>query len=463
MPENNENQNEAINLDNVLNTGENSNRTPIPNEGNDDLTPDQIQAKSDADKIKADADKVIADKAALEAGGDGNKGELTPEEITAAKEENSNSLKTLLSSSTDESTLDAESKAVRSELLEKYKGTKFDAEGNILDATDKIVATFDDVLKYSTEEEALTLDDKGNQVDTEGKIIKTVLELAVENTVVNKLHSESDYEFLNDDDTTKIYSDDEKGIKDFTNDVSKQRFEEWKSEFFNQTPELAEIAKHILSGGSIDTYNSAVDYSKIDATKLTIDDKLRYIRRSYEITGLNEERINSLLQLFQDSNSVDAEVAKALPALQANEEAVSTKRDVDYKKTIDDRNIKVEKYWEGVEEVVNKGVLIDISIPETEKAPFFEYLSASVDDKGNSKEMLDAKNETVEQQLQVKYLRFKGFDLSKLVDSKVRTAKVVSLRDRIKKSAKLTITPVNVADKSKTSGEKDITIDALLG
>lgn len=456
----NDDKSQDVNLDNVFNTGENTNRTPTSNEGNDNLTPEQIQAK-------ADADKANADKAALEAGktgdaDDSNKGDLTPEEIAAAELENSNSLKTLLSSDTDESTLDAESKAIRSELLEKYKGTKFDVEGNILDVTDKIVATFKDVLKYSTEEETLTLDDKGNQVDTEGKIVKTVLDLAIENTVVNKIHSESDYEFQNDDGTTKIYSDDEDGIKELTNDMSAQRLEEWKSEFFNQTPELAEVTKHLLSGHTMNTYNSTVDYSKIDTTTLTKDDKLRYIRRSYEVSGVNEERVNSLMQLFQDSNTVDTEVDKALTALQTHEDAVTLKRDKDYQDAIDERNRENDKYWGEVEKVVNKGTLNDISIPKTEKAAFFEYLSTSIDDKGNSKEMLDTKKETLEQQLQVKYLRFKGYDLSKLVDSKVRTTKVISLRDRIRRSAKLKSTPINDAKESKTSGETNITIDTLL-
>lgn len=456
MPE--EQKIEDINLDNVLNTGENSNRilssdTNIEDE-NKDLTPEQIQAKADADKAAEEASKSSDD--------DANKG-LTPEQIAAVQEENSNSLKTLLSTFMDESTLTDDNKSIRTQLLEKHKGTSFDAEGNIIDAQGNTVASFEDLLKYSTEKDKVILDDKGNQIDTEGKIVKTNVELAIENTVVNKLHSESDYEFLNDDDTVKIYSDDEKGIKDFTNDVSAQRFEEWKSEFFSQTPELAEITKHILSGKSIDTYNSAIDYSKLDVIDMSKDDKLKYIRRSYEIAGLSEERINGLVQLFVDSNTVDTEITKALPALQANEEAARNQRDVDYQTTIDTRNIATEKYWNDVETTVNKGTFNDISIPEKDKVGFFDYLSSVVDDKGNSKEMLDTNKETLEQKLQIKYLRFKGYDLSELVNTKVRTQKVQSLKELIKKSAALKDTPINDANKGTTSREVDVTINSLLG
>jgi len=443
--------NTEITLDNVINTGENENRIPIP--PNDSApTPEEVEAKR------------IADEAALKAKGadEGSEGDLTPEQIAAAQEENSNSLKTLLSSFKDETTLSDDDKGIRTDLLTKHKGSSFDAEGNILDANGNTLVSFEKLLEYSTEEETLTLDDKGNQIDTEGNIVKTNVELAVENTVVNKLHSESEYEFLNDDGTTKIYSDDDAGIKDFTNDVSAQRFEEWKGEFFSQTPELAEITKHLLSGGTVDTYKSSIDYSKLDITTMSKDDKLKYIRRSYEVTGLAEERINDLLQLFVDSNTVDKEIGKALPALQTYEEKQTTDRDNAYEQSVKERNKANEEYWGNVEVTVNKGTLSDITIPDTDKPAFFDYLSTAVDDKGNSKEMLDSKKETLEQQLQVKYLRFKGYDLSKLVDSKVGTQKIVSLRDRIKKSAKLSAVSTSSSANTSTKAPADITIDSLL-
>ena len=437
-----------ISLDNVLNTGENENRTVESNEG---LTAEEIAAKA------------TADAAAAKDNEDNEEGNApTDEEVAASQQENVHTLQNLFNTFADEASLSEDNKAIRTQLLDKHKGTAFDAEGNIVDAEGKVLTTSKELIDYSVAEDKVVLDDKGNQVDTEGNVVKTNVEIAVETTVVNKLHSESDYEFLNEDGSVRIYSDDEAGIKEFTNDVSGERFNEWKSEFFNQTPELAEVTKHLLSGKSLDTYNTSVDYSKLDTTDMSKDEKMKYIRRSFEVTGLGEERINGLLQLFTDSNTIDSEVAKALPALQAHEEQESTQRDADYQQSVENRNTQIAQYWQEVESTVTAGKLNDISIPDNDKQGFFDYLSAVVDDKGNSQEMLDSRKETTEQQLQMKYLRFKGYDLSKLVDSKVKTQKVATLKDLIRKSAKIKSTPVNDSRKNVTSGKDNISIDTLL-
>lgn len=439
---------EDISLDNVLNTGEDGDaKVTVPAE--DTKTPEQI---AEAARIAAEAD----------AGKEDDKDTLTPEQIAATQQENSNNLKALLGTMVQEEGLSEEDKTLRTDLLTKFKGTTFDSEGNILNEKGEQVASFDKVLEYTSEEEELTLDPKGNQIDSEGNIVKTKVELAVENTVSNKLHADSDYEFLDEEGNTKIYSDDDAGINDYANDVAGQLNEDWKSAFFNQTPELAEVSKHLLSGGTMDTYNSAVDYSKLDIATMNKDDKLKHIRRSFEVTGLGEDRINGLLQLFSDSNTIDAEVAKAIPALIANEASVATARNEAYDATMAQKRTDNINYWGTVNETVSTGKLADITIPETDKQGFFDYLSADADGKGNSQEMLDSGKETLEQQLQVKYLRFKGFDLSKLVDSKVRTEKVVSLRERMRKSAKLKTNPLN-AGNAKTSGkETEVSLSSML-
>lgn len=435
MPDNIDNSLE-INLDNVLSTGENTNRantapqpptTPPSNEENKSASMDAPAAP----------------------------------EAPQIDEENSNSLKTLLHSFIDESTLDEDNKSIRTDLLTKYKGTSFDAEGNILDAEGNIVAPFSIVLEDSLKEDEVTLDADGNQIDAEGKVVKTKVELAVENTIVNKWHAESGYEFVDEKGNTKIYTDDEAGHKEFRDDVIEQQGKEWRSAFFSQVPELADITKHLLSGKSIDTYKSAIDYTTIDIKTLSAEQKEKYIRESYG--DLDPARIDGLIQLFKDSNTIDSELEKAIPALIAKDAAAKAQRDAEYQAVIDKQHADQEKYWNEVEQTVNKGKLNDINIPDKDKAAFFDYLSTAIDAQGNSKEYLDSQKETLEQRLQIKYLRFKGYDLSKLVETKVKEAKVLSLKERIKQSAKIKSTPINDANKSKTSGGNDITIDKMLG
>ena len=425
--------NQEVNLDNVLNTGENTNRPPV--------TPVPVTPPVEPVKPVEEAASI--------------------EDAQQINEENSNSFKALLTSFIDDSTLDEDNKGIRTDLLTKYKGTSFDENGNILNEAGEIVTPFDTILKESLEEDEVAMDAEGNQIDAEGKIVKTKVELAVENTVVNKWHAESGYEFVDEQGNTKIYTDDEAGHKEYHTDLVNQQGIEWRQEFFNRTPELAEVAKHLLSGKSMDTYRSTVDYSTIDIKTLTPSDKERYIRQSFG--DMDKTRVDDLIQLFKDSNRIDSEMEKALPILQANEVRERQQRDFDYQQSVKAEQDKQMAYWNSVEQVVVKGQLNDIKIPDTDKKAFFDYLSTAIDSKGNSKEFLDSQKETLEQQLQIKYLRFKGYDLSKLVETKVKEAKVLTLKERIKQSAKIKSTPVNDANKSTTSRGQDITIDKLLG
>ena len=429
-----------ITMDNLLNTGVGTNREPI--------TPEEVKVIPEVPNTpNAPATNT-------------KQTDVPPTESTG---DNKANLQNLFTSFVNEDGLDEGNKEIRKGLLDQYKGEAFDAAGNILDKDGNIVANFSDMYEEYSKEDALTLDDKGNQINDKGEVVKTAVEVAIETTVVNKLHSESEYEFLNDDGTTKIYSDDSAGFSEFTKDVSAQRFEEFKGEFFGQHPELTEVAKHLLSGGTLDTFQKSTDYSSLDIATMTKEDKLHYIRQSYESAGLPKDRVDGLLQLFIDANLIDSEITKALPALQANDAKVKQQRDAQYQASIDERNARVEQYWNEVNNIVTKGDLGAINIPDTDKAGFFTYISQAADDRGNSKEFLDKAKETREQELMVSYLRYKGFDLGKLVDTKAKSSRVLSLKEQIQRSARITPNTVNESrQNTKTSGE-DITIANMLG
>jgi hypothetical protein len=436
------NNEDDISLDQVLNTGTGADYTPVPD--NTGGTPPADTPPAPADTPPAPQPRATDDGNADE---DGN---------------NSDNLKHLLSTFGNEEGLTEENIEVRKELLAKYGGHTFDQHGNIIDDKGEIHKSFDDLLAFTESEDTTTLDDNGNQIDEDGKIIKTALDIAREDTVINKLHEQSGYEFMDESGNIKIYSDDEDGFKELTDDMSAQRFGEWRTSFFNQTPELASVAKHLLSGGTIESYHSPTDYSAVDVTKLSDGDKERFIRRSLETKNMGKERIDSLITLFKDSALLDREALVALDDLTQYDASMKTELDERYNQAEAQREADNEAYWDGVEKVVSQGDLGDIKIPANEKQGFFDYLSMVVDDKGTTKEMVDRSNETTEQQLTFAYLRYKGYDINQLVKSKVTMSKAKSLKDMLKRGAKL---KQNVADTSTGTGKSagDVTISDLLG
>lgn len=444
---------EDITLDDVLNTGENSDRNEAPKvdaDGNPIVdTPPNPNPDDDnpAPKVDADGNPIEEEET------------RTDEEIAA---ENNDKLKNLFNTFVDETNLSDSDKANRTGLLTKYKGAGFNEDGDIIDENGQIVQSFEDIVKYLNEPTQTTVNENGDEVDAEGKVLRTKVQIAVDSTVVNKLHDESAYKFLDDDGNVKIYEDSEEGFKEFSKDISYERFNEFKEEFFGQNPVLTEVAKHLLSGNDLDTFNMGTDYSKLDASTMSKEEKISYIKRSFEVSGLDKDRVNSVVQLIIDSNSVDDEINKAIPALQKHEADTVASRDAAYQQSIEDRNDAIEKHWEDVNTVVTKGQLNEITIPDADKKDFYAYVSDAIDDKGNSKELIDRQNETLEQQLMLSYLRFKGFNLDKLVALKARETKIKGLKEMIKQSAKIESTPVN-DNQRVTSGESDITIGSLLG
>lgn len=435
---------DEITLDNILNTGVNSDQDVTDNVDIDKKSDVPATTTTDTTDTTTTTD-------------DNTKSE---EEIV---EENKTAIKDLFTSYQDESTLDDNQKSTRQELLKKYNGTTFDENGNIVDKDNKIVGAFNDIYDYLNDD-TTTTDKDGNVLDVDGNVIKTAYEVAVENTVVNKIAAESGYELKDENGNPKIYTDDDAGFNSLANDLSSVRFNEFKQEFFGQNKELTEIAKHILGGGTVSNFKQDIDYSTIDAKTISKDEKIKIITDSFLDSGLSKERANDLTTLIIDSNSVDAEFDKAKAILEANQDKRSAERDIAYQAKIEEERARVEQHWKEVEDTISNGDLGIITIPEEDKTKFNDYLSLVVDNKGNSQDMLDAQKETKEQKLTAAFLRFKGYDMSALVKKEVGKQKMASLKERLRKSANIKNASINDANKSnRTSGDEDITISSLLG
>lgn len=432
------NEEPEITLDDVLNTGVGTDRNvpePTPKEDSTPKPEDTPSPVSEEEQDKGNED----DKS------------------------NKEKLQNLFIGFSNEEEVEENKKQLRSRLISQYKGTNFDANGNIVNEQGEVVASFDDLYDYITEEKVVK-DDAGNIVDEEGNVVKSAYEVAVEETVVNSLHDNSPYQFVDENGTPKIYTDDDKGFQEFANDVAGERFEEFKEAYFNSNPLIKDVVMHLAAGNDLESFREPFDYSSLDVTALSTSEKLELISRSFAVKGVAREQIEPMMQMIKDGNQIDSQVLVAIPALQAHEDTIEQNREQQYLESVEAQNQKVEAYWNEMEQVVNTGVLSDnVSIPDNEKQAFFSYISDAVDDSGNSQDMLDSVNEKAEQKLLVSYLRYKGFDLSSLVKVAARENRVKSLKQLIKESANLSNNPVNDSSKaSVTSGEVDITIDTLL-
>jgi hypothetical protein len=375
--------------------------------------------------------------------------------------------KTLLSSFSGDVESE-DNKALRDDLLKEYKGASFDNQGNILDASGNIVKGVDALLLDMADENEATLDAEGNEIDDEGKIIKTKEELAkdakAKTPIVNEILQDLEYDFLDEAGLPKTYTDDKEGVKALAVDYATAMFNEAKDKFIENNKEAIEIAKHMALGNTIDTYNSSVDYSKIKVEDLSNDQLNKYIRQSYKLSNFSDERIDSMLELFKDGNRLKEEGKHALLALTKNDADTKTNREAAYQQQLIEDNNKQEQYWGGIKNTIAKGDIGIANIPKKDQEGFYNYMAMAVDKNGNSKEMTDRNNETLEQKVALAYFRYKGFDLNQLVTNKAQTMKSISLKQRMQDAAKINYSSSSPNKKAsgKIATSDDVSIDDML-
>tara|TARA_B100001179_G_C18576738_1_gene397913 strand:+ start:263 stop:1624 length:1362 start_codon:yes stop_codon:yes gene_type:complete len=445
-------------IDDVLGTGVGSDHEDYSSQNN---KPDADKNKDgEGGKPKPDTPKPTPKP--NEGGDNNNSGEEEEDDSNLSSEDK---IVNLLKSYNNVDGLNDAQKGVRQRLLNSYKGESFDESGNIIDADGQVIKTAAEIYeKLQAPEEAPTVDANGNQIDEEGNIIKTRLELAADKSVVNKMHLNSEYEFVDDKGAVKIYEDSDEGVNEFANDIANIRLQEFKETFFGQHPVLREVSKHLLTGGTLENFGNLVDYSKIKTEDLSKEDKLSYIRESFEKRGLSKERVADNLQRIKDGNAVDKEFDYALEDLKAIQKTEQEARDAKVKQMTEQRARDNEEQWRKIEDTIKKGKINQVSIDAKDQEGFLDYISKPINSKGQSQADLDRGKEDLEAKLLFDFFRYKGYDFETFINNRVGSKRVESLREQLLRSAKIKEEDFKQTNVSKGNSEPSaVSIEEMLG
>ena len=323
-------------------------------------------------------------------------------------------------------------------MLDMFEGaTDFDAEGNLVDAEGKQIASYEDLVNKVGAEEDAVFDDAGNLLNAEGKITTTKYELDLADSEVNKIGKELGYEFEGADGKIKLYKEGTEGLKELATDMATYQAQEANDNLFNSNPVLREVSKHLLAGGDLEDFQKPIDYSGVDITKMTFDGKKAAIKSSYMAEGLAEARASKLVETLEEGAELDAEVKASLTILQDKQDEKEEARQDLLITQERERQENMNTYWNNVKSSVTKGDLDGFNIPEQDKDSFFTYLAIPVKD-GQSQDMLDKEERTLGGELKEAYYRFKGYDVSDVVSEGVSRNRVKSLRQRIAEKKEMT-------------------------
>lgn len=359
----------------------------------------------------------------------------------------------------------------------KFGGIKLDDKGNALDATGKIVKTAEEIKASNETPTGVTiddvdykLDDKGNAVDKDGKIFKTKAELdslesADEIPVTQEILQKSGLTILGEDGKPKTYEDTPEGLLTLSNDIANEKSKAIIKDYFTKRPDLQDFAKHLDRGGNKEDYFKQQQSSwrnvKLDEKNesqlisATVTDLMR--------TGMTKEQAEETAKLYKDTDKLKEFGKAAYTRLVNADKASDEAKERAYNEQVANETLQLENHWKSVDAVVKKGVLNNITIPETERQAFFEFIAFTADEHGNSKSTIERTKLPIELQLQLDYLVFKKFDLSKLITSAVKTSQANTLRNRFKTQGAMS--GGEGADKSKmtkpNANADNISIDTL--
>jgi len=301
------------------------------------------------------------------------------------------------------------------EVLKDDDGNEVDKDGNIISHTG------------SPEDEPI-IDDAGNLIDKEGKVLKTKEEVQVELDAFDKAQKEADkgegdeggegvVEFTYTDLIAKTgftpvdekgtpieYDMTADGIASYINDASDHtadvKMGEVDSKILRKYPVLQDVVYHLeANNGNITGFDFNTNYSKIDVSKLTDDDKIGIVAKSFVAKGDSEADAMTMATLLKDANKLNTSFKTATTYLDTlNESKNKANRDAIANQHQNDLEIQ-KKYWDDINDVVLtkkafKGIeiptIIKIQVAEGKfeqktNKDFYDYLTKPIKEQGGVK------------------------------------------------------------------------------
>ena len=328
----------------------------------------------------------------------------------------------------------------------------FDREGNQIDpATKKVIKTKEEIAaekeaaasegEEEGEPESTGLfDEEGNEVDVKGKIIRTAEE--VENAYFDELPFVKQMAKMiqivpTDDEGKPIeYEDTFEGMAKYVDDVAAIRLQQKEKQHEATRPQIVkDFENHILVGGKPEEFlnSPTISIDNLKASRENDEDNKAVIRAYYKMKGFNDDEINKQIRRAEATDELYEDAAALQPQLleldkQAKEAKAAQVQEME-KQNLEARRATISK----ATDIVKSGKLGDIRIPDDQVASFLKYLFEPTErvEGGHTipKHQQERMQLSLEKDLEIAFLMFNGYNVSRLVRDKVNLDKTATLRD----------------------------------
>lgn len=350
------------------------------------------------------------------------------------------------------------------------KGNNKDGEGDDGNKDTNLEEPFQAGTTIEVGEETYTVDENGNLVDKDGKIFKEAKDVnawlkefdKVENTEdeinINAIQDAIGIQITDDSDKPIEFENNIEGIKAYINAVvetaREEHYETAINTLYQKYPILNDVLNYYLANGnSLEGFNEMPDRSGITINDSDEAQQEAIIRTAWKEQGRKGD-VESYIQYLKSSGTLLATAKEELAGLQEADAQYRKEIEEEAERKENERIAKLEKYWNGVHDVIKSRNIAGYQIPETivinkdgqkisvTPEDFFNYVYR-VDKDGLSAYERDLAAETPESrrddEILRAYLKFVGGNYSNLVSMAINKEKVATLRLRAKERTSTTV------------------------
>jgi hypothetical protein len=313
----------------------------------------------------------------------------------------------------------------------------------------------DNVDEFEDSEDFDPSEENDDEVDEED------LEDSLDDRVVFEIANTLGYEI---DDS---YDDSVEGLTDFVRDISQQVAEEQLENLFSQFPEVQKHLDFLMAGGEsnkfINAYSPTIDFGAIELDEDDVNTQKALLGQYMQLKGHDNEFIMDMLDTLESKGTLFDRADSAKQKLAEAQEYDRQQLLQSQREQFEESQRETKEFWDGVADLIEEGNdFAGVSIPDREKAKFFEYISSPVGPNGETQRDLDYMESELEMKLAMDYLVYTGFQLNDIIDKKARTKSVQSLRERILSNEER-VKSARKAPRSKSFDIDNIDFGALIG